>query len=407
MINEKIFCGVDIGTHSIKAALLKVKRPHHWKLLGAYEVPVEGLQKSTVNDLFKLSESIADAMKGLKKLSSAAVKDVHLGIGGHLIMPRFTKAVIPLVDSLSKIVGAKDIKKVNRQANLLGTKIEEHILHELPQYYTVDDINKALNPMGLYGRKLGVCTLLLLTPANLTRNITKAVNTSGYDVVNVSFGSLAASHVTLSEERKKKGCLLIDVGSETINLFFFSDGILRHIDTLRFGGSQMTKNLSEVLKVSVELAENIKLSHGRLGDDVRGKDDILLKKDDRYVPIKRKMVNEVLETYAEKFIQAIESILKTSHIHNKLEGGVVIIGGGSLLPGLIERIEKTLNVPVSMPKLDLDAPDLKHPVVYSSAIGVAKDGFQKTTNPLWFSASKSSWVTGMSHRVKELYHEYF
>ncbi len=250
MITEKLLCGVDI-----ESALLKVKRPHHWKLVGVYEVLTEGFQKSSVNDLSRLSESMSAALKGLKKVSSVPlIKDVHLGIGGHFVHPRFTKAVIPLVDNLSKIVTAKDVRKVNKQANLLGTKIEEHILHELPQYYTIDDMNKALNPLGLYGRKLGVCSLLLLTPVNFVRNITKAINASGYDVAQVSFSSLAAVQVALTDEMKKKGCLLLDIGSDTINLLFFSGGILRHTDILHFGGSAMTKALAETLKISAELA---------------------------------------------------------------------------------------------------------------------------------------------------------
>ncbi len=147
---------------------------------------------------------------------------------------------------------------------------------------------------------------------------------------------------------------------------------------------------------------------------MRGRWDILIKKDDQYVPIKRKVVIETLDSYADKFIQTIHNILKTSHIDGKLSGGIVTIGGASLLPGLIERIEKTLNTTVFLPTLDIEASNFKQPAspagrpaVFASAIGVAKEGFRSSSNPLWLSSSKSSWVEGMSQRVRELYHEYF
>ena len=51
MITEKIICGLDVGSQSLKASLVKVKRSKKFELLGVCEIAVRGFKKSQVNDL--------------------------------------------------------------------------------------------------------------------------------------------------------------------------------------------------------------------------------------------------------------------------------------------------------------------------------------------------------------------
>ena len=109
-----------------------------------------------------------------------------------MVETRYSAAVIPLMDRGSKIITHRDVKKVATQARLLGVKMDEIVLHDFPQYYKVDDTNNALNPVGLYGRKLEIKTLLIIVKNNFIKNITKAVNQAGYDVADLFFSSLSS-----------------------------------------------------------------------------------------------------------------------------------------------------------------------------------------------------------------------
>src|SRR5208282_2223586 len=89
------------------------------------------------------------------------VQAVQLGISGNLLTARRTSAVVPLIDSGTKVISKFDLRKVDNQAKLLGVNLEEEIIHDFPQWYKVDDVNTSINPAGLIGRKIETSLLLL------------------------------------------------------------------------------------------------------------------------------------------------------------------------------------------------------------------------------------------------------
>ena len=215
MIGERVYCGLDIGSQRIKVGIIKVTDAKLMELLGVYETKTYGFQDASVSDLGDLSECIHQTIQQLIQKTGVKFKEVNLGFGGELVDVREISAMIPLLDRGSKVISGRDVQRVNKQARSLGMKIEEEVLHDLPQFYKVDDADSAINPIGLYGRKLGVQSLMIYANMNRIRNITKAVHQAGYDVMNIFFSSYASSEVILNENEKKDGSLLIDIGSKS------------------------------------------------------------------------------------------------------------------------------------------------------------------------------------------------
>jgi len=98
MIKEKYYCGLDIGTQSIKAGILKIKNIAEHELVGVYEQKTYGFKDNSVSDLDEFSECIHRTVEELTKKTGVKVKEVHLGLGGALVESRQTNTVIPLVD---------------------------------------------------------------------------------------------------------------------------------------------------------------------------------------------------------------------------------------------------------------------------------------------------------------------
>jgi len=129
----------------------------------------------------------------------------------------------------SKIISGRDVKKLNKHARLIGIKVEEELLHDLPQCYQVDDVSQAMNPLGLYGRKLGVRSLLVLTNVNRFRNIIKAINQAGFEVANFYFSSYASAGISLTDADRQDGAALVDIGSKITSVLVFHEGILNDL----------------------------------------------------------------------------------------------------------------------------------------------------------------------------------
>ncbi len=407
MIGERIFCGLDIGLQKTKASLVRAKRNGVFELLGSHETMTRGLKKASISDLSELVECIHHTMKELSKKTSLKLKDIHLGVGGNFVEPRYSGAVIPLLDRGGKPITRSDIKNVNEHARLLGIKMEEEMLHDFPQHYVVDDtINTTASPFGLFGRKLGVHSLLLVSKVSFTSNLIRAVNQVGLEVIQLSFTSLCSAQAILSSGAKE-GCVFIDAGANVTSILIFKDGILRQVDIIHLGGENVTKAIAQSFHLPFDLAEDIKKSYAAASlDDAKKSGEILIKKESEYIPIKKEAIFQATETEIARLVSTIENTIQSSGLTDKLKGGIVMTGGGSLLPGLIERVEKVTNLSARIGKIAALSMNSNDAVVFSAAAGLAQLGFGKPTYGTDAPPPKD-WFHRLSGRAKDLYEEYF
>lgn len=404
IFGDKYYCGLDIGAQSMKASLVYAKDLQNIELLGVHEEKTVGVKGTSISDLGELSEGIGLTMSGLTRKTGVKIKDVQLGIGGELVENRSSRTVIPLVDKGNKIITSQDIKKVCGQARLLGVDLEEEVIHEFPQYFRVDDVNIALNPIGLIGRKLEVDLLLVIANAARVRNLSKAVNQAGYEVAQVFYNTYAASETCLEKYMKDEGVAMVDIGSSYTNVLIFKDGRMSYMECFPSGGDQMTQCIARDLNLSFDLAEDIKKSYAVAKKEDVGDDEVLVKRDDAYIPIKRDVIYEAVEPEITAFVDNIQRIVGESGVSDQLKEGVVIVGGGAFLPGLVERIEANLNLPA---KVGAMTKGLQNSAKYSSAIGLAQLGFTESIGYSLATNSTRRWQDSFATKIKELYQEYF
>lgn len=406
MKRERIFCGLDIGSQRIKASLIKARGVDEIDILGISEVPTRGFQNSSVTDLSELSESIYQAIQGLTQKTSVKLKEVQLGAGRDLVETRISRTVIPLVDRGTKVITQSDVKNVNHQACLLGVKMDEDLLHNFSQYYCVDDVNTAMNPVGLYGRKLEVNLFLVIAHAIRMKNIIKAVNQAGYEVANIFFTSFVSSEASLKNAVKREGCALVDIGSSMADVLIFKDGYLRYRNMTNLGGDHITQTISDRLTLSFGLAEDIKKSYAiALNTEVK-KEEILVKKETGYIPIKREVVCRAIEPEVTKVVEFIQEAIRASQMSAQLNAGIVMLGGGSLLPGLIERIEGATNFSVRLGRIQ-NSNKINNTAIFAACIGLAQGGVKKIWGNSFSVEGPVNWLRSFSNKVSELYQEYF
>ncbi|MDP8212669.1 MAG: cell division protein FtsA [Candidatus Zapsychrus exili] len=410
ILREKIFCGLDLGSKKIKAAVLRVNNPRDIEIIDVQESDTHGFKNASVQDLGELSECVHSILSSLSKKIKVKLKEIQLGVNGDLIDVRQATTAIPLIDKGSKIITSRDIKRVSDQNKLLGTKMEEEILHDLPQAYKIDDDNLALNPIGLYGRKLSASSLMILSSANRVRNITRSVHHAGYDVVNLMYSSYVASDVALDEEQKLAGCVLVDIGSTVTSILVFKEGIIRYVNKISFGGNNFTEGISRKINLPFDLSESIKKAHAVVTDsDQRRDEEILIKRENSYVPIKKKEIYQAIEPESQCLIETIQDSIKNSGLFDQINSEIVMVGGGSLLPGLVERIGKEVNLPTKLGKINISkGKQHVNSSFFAQAVGLAYIGFKRNYG---YDSALDDYNLDFKRKViekfKELYHEYF
>ncbi len=182
-----------------------------------------------------------------------------------------------------------DIEKVNEQARILGSSLQEEIIHQIPHSYTIDSTDNILNPVGLYSHRLEVDLYLVNAKLSFIQSLTRVVNQAGYEIKDLFFSGLATSEAVFDKELKKGINIICDIGSDITELLIFEDGILKNIEILPIGGDDLTEQLQNILKIPYDLAEGIKRSYANLGEHAKISQDreILIKKNNIYKPIKQ------------------------------------------------------------------------------------------------------------------------
>ena len=407
MIREKYYCGLDIGDQKLKAGVLKIRDAGQVELLGIYEKDTAGFREASVTDLGELSDCVHATVNTLLQKTGVKLKEVHLGVGCDLVEIREANTVIPLIDRGTKIITRRDTRRVNDQARLLSLQMDEEVLHDLPQYYVVDDLNKALDPGGLYGRKLGVHSLLVVANANRIRNIVRAVHQAGYDVPHVFFSSYAACEAALTDAERAEGRVLVDIGSKATSILIIKDDVLKYLKKINAGGDRFTHRIAEALNLPFELAEEIKKSYATvLSFEEAMEEEILVKRESVYKPIRRREICAAVAPEAQRFLEELHQALGESGLMEQISQGIVMTGGGALLTGLIERIGQATSRPVRLAKLNITSQrSVGNAALFSAVVGLAQKGFKQSLR--YAFVPDGNWRKNLANRFRELYHEYF
>lgn len=407
-MQERFYCGLDIGGQTIKAALIEIEgQDPAPKLLGAFETPTAGFHGGSVSDLAELSESIHDTVAGITKKAGIKLQEIQLGLGAEVIESRLSQAVIPLMDRGSKIITERDIRRIQAQARALGLNVEETLVHDFPQYYKVDDVNTAFNPLGLYGRKLEAQSLLVVVNNTFLKNLTKAVNQAGYDLGKIFFTSYASSRAVLNDRDRKDGCIFLDIGSSVSDMLIFKDGRLKGEIRFPWGGADITKSIAAKLDIGLDLAEDIKTSYANAleAENANG-EEILIKREEGYFPVQKDLIAAAVEPVVARMVGAVVDEVKQTGDYHQAASGIVMAGGGALLAGLPERFEKDTNLHVRLGQVKLALRRLSSASKFAGAVGLALMGWQESSRSK-SAATVENLPQYIAGKVKELYNEYF
>lgn len=417
MLNNYI-CALDIGSSKIAVALAEFKKK---KLINICfdSLPVKGMKEGAIVDSTNLIPLVSKILKGLKAKSGVNIKFVSVNISGQDIITKHSRAVIPLAEMGNKVISIADMQRVNEQARILGSSLEDEIIHMIPLSYSIDAKSEILNPLGLYSHKLEVDLYLICSKLSSVQSLTRIINQSGYEVKELFLSGVATSKAVFGPGLKDGLNLFCDLGSDTTELLIFKEGLLKDIEVLPFGGNDLTRKLSENLKIPLDLAEDIKRSYGFIGNsqDIGEDKEILVKKNEFYKPIKQRLVSEVVTAAAGevcvKIKEALEKKIELYEVNN-----FVIVGRTILLEGFIETLEKTLNLPVKLGRLtNLEIISLikdntglsgQKYLNYLTCLGMICETLGKKplgAFPLYQPAKNI--ILRTLNRVKEVYQEYF
>jgi len=349
----EIIVGLDVGTNVTRAVIAQRSDKKDGKpiILGVGLAPSTGLRRGIVVDVEETVKSITESVKLAEKTSGVPVESAYVSIGGSHIVSQFSKGVV-IVSRVDGEISEEDVTRVIEAAQAVSLPNNKEIIHVIPCSFSIDDQEKINDPVGMSGTRLEAEVLVVEGSSPFMKNLSKCVRQSGIDVDEFVFSPLAAAKSVLSKKQKDLGVVMVDMGGGTTGVSVFEDGNILHTVALPIGANHITNDIAIGLRISVETAEKIKLEYGiAIPEEVSKKDKINLSEvggEEEEEIVSRRYVAEIIKARLVETFLMIDKELKSIDRSGMLPAGVVLTGGGSKLPGIIDIAKETLKLPVQI-----------------------------------------------------------
>lgn len=418
MFNNYI-CAIDIGSSKISAVCAKISGKKITALFFE-NAPSKGVKQGVVVNSIDLVSSLSKVLSSLKRKSGIKIKYVYTNLSGSEVAAKHSHAIMPLAERGNKVISPYDIQKAVEQARVLGSSLEEEIIHQMPASFSIDSKSNILNPIGLYSHRLEVDLYLIYGKLSAIQSLTRAVNQAGYEIKDLYFSGVATAACVFNKENREGINVICDIGSDITELVIFKDGLIKAAEILPIGGNFLTQQLADELKIPFELAEELKKSHGSIGDygNIPEDKEILIKKNNVYKPIKQKLVAEIVTAKAKEACEQIKSALEKNISANDEVHNFSCCGRIVFVEGFLETMENVLGISVKLARINnpaLTALSNKAEELsgekyldYLTALGVICQAlFDEQPHILSAGQPAKNPLKKFANRLKEVYREYF
>jgi cell division protein FtsA len=330
---RNITVGIDIGTYQVKvvvAELVKENGKASTRILGTGFTESKGLRHGYIINGADVTESIRTAVKLAEKTSGVKINRAFVAVGG-IGLSGITASASIIIGRADLQVTELDIEKLQEvcEGSLPSTLSQNHrILHSIPLSYKIDGKPIfAKTPLDMKGSKLEVKMLFITCLEPHLNDLLEAIDQAGIEVEDVIASPIAASFVTLTKQQKMAGCVLANIGAETISIVVFENNIPISLEVFPIGSTDITNDIALGLKIPLEEAENIKI--GALGA----------------ATFPKKKLDEIVSARLADMFELIENHLKKIGRNGLLPAGIFITGGGGGIGTIEDFAKASLKLP--------------------------------------------------------------
>jgi len=342
-----IISAFDIGSGSIKGIIAQKRKDRaEIGVLSQICLPSEGVKRGVVLDSDLVSEKIIQALAKLKgEVKPQRLKEAFINIGGTHIVSKLGHGAVAISRADQK-VSPDDVERVIEEARSINLTPNQEILDIFPKEFMVDNEAGVKDVIGMKGIKLEVNALAACIFSPYLQKLVGAVLATELEIAGIMPSPLAAAKSLLSPQEKELGSVLIDIGAETTGIAVYEDKNLIHLAVLPVGSAHITRDIAIALQVDINVAEEIKKKFGAyIFQNKSKKEKINIGKGEPLIFETKKLVKAGKARVTEIF-NLVDKELKKINKQEALPAGVILTGGGSNLPGIVDFVKKELKLPV-------------------------------------------------------------
>ncbi len=344
-VRGSLVVGLDIGTTKICCVVGEVFQDAV-DIIGVGTTPSLGMRKGVVVNIESTVASIRKSVKVAEDIAGCDLESVYVGIAGNHIKGFNSPGILAINN---REIKQADIQEVITAAQTVKISENQRVIHVLPQEYMVDDHTGIQNPLGMTGVRLVTNVHIVTADIGAVHNLVTCCNKAGLEVADLVLESIASAKAVLSQDEMDLGVVLVDIGGGTTDIAVFYEGTIRHTCELGLGGHNLTNDLSVGLRTPLAEAERLKEDFGSALSSVIKPNhvvDVPSVGDREPRRVTQKVLVDIIEARMVEILDMVNRELVVSGQKNRINAGVVLTGGTSLLVNLVDLAEQIFDLPV-------------------------------------------------------------
>jgi len=344
-VRGNLVVGLDIGTTKICCVVGEVFQDAV-DIIGVGTTPSLGMRKGVVVNIESTVAAIKKAVKIAEDIAGCDLESVYVGIAGNHIKGFNSPGILAINN---REIKQADVQEVITAAQTVKISENQRVIHVLPQEYMVDDHTGIQNPLGMTGVRLVTNVHIVTADIGAVHNLVTCCNKAGLEVADLVLESIASSKSVLTQDEMDLGTVLVDIGGGTTDIAVFYEGTIRHTCELGLGGHNLTNDLSVGLRTPLADAERLKEDYGSALSSVIKPNhvvDVPSVGDREPRRVTQKVLVDIIEALMIEILEMVNRELVASGQKNRINAGVVLTGGTSLLVNLVDLAEQIFDLPV-------------------------------------------------------------
>ena len=350
MMEDPIVVGLDVGTTKVCTLVARIENGTNLRILGVGVEPALGMNRGSVIDINAASQSIARSIEKAERTSGYEINAAMVSLAGSQVSSINNVGVAGIS---GRVIDQDDVYRALDSAQAIALPHNREIIHVIQRGFSIDGQQGIRQPVGMHGFRLEVEAHIISATASAVDNLRKCVQQTGRDVTQFVLSPLASAEAVLSETERSKGVAVIDLGGGTTDLAVYVNGDVWHVNVLNIGGSFVTSDIAQGLRLAADVAEEVKLQHGHCFLDDISPDEsfnIVAFGQDHSTKVDRRELVNIIEARVEEILSMVMQEIKRSNSDTMLPAGIVLTGGGANMPGIRKLATRVTNLPVRIAK---------------------------------------------------------
>ncbi|PIW96266.1 cell division protein FtsA [Candidatus Kaiserbacteria bacterium CG_4_8_14_3_um_filter_50_23] len=366
-MKRRIATGIDIGTYQVKMVVVEElsdkRRGRQLRILGTGLAESKGLRHGYIINKEEVSASIREAKRQVESVARIPLRAGFLAVGG-ISLDEAHATGFTIISRADQEITTLDLEKAGRSAREAAAPgfLNRHVLHSIPIEYRIDGAKVLGDPFGMKGVRLEVDYLFVTCLAQHEEALAGAVEDADIEVIDQMASPLAGSYVLLDGDQKMKGCVLANIGAETVSIVVYDENIPISVKVFPMGSSHITDDIALGFRISLEEAERVKL--GRLSGAMYS----------------RKKIDDLIASRLVTMFTLIDKHLKSLNRRGPLPAGIIISGGGAGVGSISDIARRSLKLPARLAELRISADTKIRDATWAVAYGLALWGLTGDTN---------------------------